>query len=130
MWWEQEEDYAGVMSNETTFVELVLDFELFKRQRVEDEKMGGSITWLRKAAVFANMYKAALKYTKGPLVKERIPATRVQVMLPFGVPGKFKGIGKRPRFLMSEKTEEFFARNALALGKLIAYERRSYEVNI
>ena len=66
MWWEQEEDYAGVMSNATTFVELVLDFELFTGQRVEDDKMGGSITWLRKAAVFANMYKAALKYTKGP----------------------------------------------------------------
>ena len=74
------------------------------------------------------MYKAVLKYTKGPLVRERIPSTRAQVMLPFGVQGKFKGIGKRPRFLMGEKTEEFFARNAIAMYKLPDKERKSFEV--
>ena len=97
-----------------SFVEWVIDFELFTGCRV---KVPGTTdtSWARKAAIFANLWKAINKYSRGDLKKEKIEGTRYQGLIPFGITGKFNAINKRPRFLMGSKTEEFLARNALSI---------------
>jgi hypothetical protein len=118
-WGDEEEDEANENGGAgfCSYLAWVIDFELYTGLRVEDKTEEGNTTWARKAAVFACLYKAAIKYFKGPLSQEKIPGARVQVLLPFGVQGKFNSLGKRPLFLMKEKTEEMFARNALEWAK-------------
>ena len=118
LWGEEEEgkEQEGGEGS-CSYLEWVIDFELYTGLRVEDKTELDSTTWARKAAVFACLYKAAIKYHNGPLAQEKIPSARIQALLPFGVQGKFNSLGKRPLFLMKKKTEEMFARNALEWAK-------------
>ena len=84
---------GGTNTNVCSFLEWVIDFELYCGLRVEDRCEEGNTTWARKAAVFACIFKAAIKYHKGALTQEHIPGVRCQAMLPFGVQGKFHALG-------------------------------------
>ena len=114
LYWTDDETDTGTLS----FLEMVVDFELYSGFRVQDPRAGIYTTWARKAAITSTLWQCALKYSIGELSKSDIKAVRFQALLPFGVGGKVMGLNKRPMFLMAKKTEELIAHNALALAGL------------
>ena len=114
LYWTDDETDTSTFS----FLEMVVDFELYSGFRVQDPRAGIDTTWGRKGAIASTLWQCALKYSTGDLSKSHIKAVRFQALLPFGVGGKVMGLNKRPIFLMGRKTEELIAQNALALAGL------------
>ena len=68
LYWTDDETDTGTLS----FLEMVVDFELYSGFRVQDPRAGIYTTWARKAAITSTLWQCALKYSIGELSKSNI----------------------------------------------------------